>query len=95
MPFKKGQVGNPNGRPKSGKSWAELLRFVGNQKDSVSGRLNKEVVAETLYRHAKAGNIQAARLIMEYMDGLQPFKGDFNVRFGWIGENGQDHNAPI
>jgi hypothetical protein len=94
MPWQKGQCGNPKGAPPKAITWAKIIDQVGKEKDVITKRSNKQAVVEAMYRQAKAGNVQAARLIMEVLDGAK-LKGDFNVRFGWIGENGEDHNSPI
>ncbi|MBA3493043.1 MAG: hypothetical protein H0T87_02670 [Gammaproteobacteria bacterium] len=57
MPFKKGESGNPRGRPKGARDRRSTLRYG----------LLKEVPAilKTLAKAAKGGDIQSAKLILE------------------------------
>lgn len=63
----KGQSGNPNGRPKKGKSMTELLEAYGKTKD---GELTKrQKLIQKLYELAFDGNIYAIKYIMDRIDG--------------------------
>jgi hypothetical protein len=57
MPFKKGQSGNPAGRPKGLRDRRAALRY----------KLTRQLpdILKTLAAAAKGGDIQAARLILE------------------------------
>jgi hypothetical protein len=52
MPFKKGQSGNPAGRPPSGAAYTEILRRAGNKTVEYNGRkiARKRLVAEYLWQ---------------------------------------------
>lgn len=63
MAWKKGQSGNPNGRPRTGRAFAEALRTVGEEGD------NLEAVARMVWRLARAGDLRAIGLLAERMDG--------------------------
>ena len=69
MPFKKGQSGNPGGRPKREWTWAgELQKAVEEMgKDGNSIRYH---VVRSLLREALNGNIHAQRELMNRMDGM-------------------------
>ena len=43
MPFKKGQSGNPKGRPKDGESWAGIFREIGDLTPAGAGELGTEI----------------------------------------------------
>tara|TARA_R110002110_G_scaffold60364_1_gene169972 strand:+ start:125 stop:508 length:384 start_codon:yes stop_codon:yes gene_type:complete len=84
-PFKKGQSGNPNGRPKKGEAWADVARelldsneieinmVMGNGKQK---RLS--MVADKSFRHAviigqinqaMQGNVQSAKELADRTEG--------------------------
>ena len=66
----KGQSGNPNGRPKSASSIAQLLRK----------KVNKTRFVEALLDAAYGGDVRAIGLVLAYTDGLPMRQGD-NGRF--------------
>ena len=63
MAWKKGQSGNPNGRPRTGRAFAEALRAVGEEGD------NLQAVARKVWELARAGDLRAIGLLAERMDG--------------------------
>jgi hypothetical protein len=71
--FKPGESGNREGRPRKGRSWADLLRIEGNRRiegeDGEKGKTKKRKLAEVVYECALAGDIAAAKVIFEYIDG--------------------------
>lgn len=69
MAWKKGQSGNPNGRPRTGRAFAEALRTVGEEDG------NLEEVARKVWELAKEGNLRAIGLLAERLDGKPP-KGE-------------------
>lgn len=72
-PWKKGQSGNPAGRRKGSVSLAAALqRLLIKEPDKL------ESVARTLVDAAIAGDVSAARLLFERLDGHRP-TGFFNI----------------
>ncbi|HUQ94754.1 MAG TPA: DUF5681 domain-containing protein [Bryobacteraceae bacterium] len=63
--FVPGHTGNPNGRPGRGNSLAELLRL----------HLDKEAFARRLCKMAEGGDLEAARLILSYIEPLPKGNG--------------------
>ena len=69
MPWKKGESGNPNGRPPVADSLNNILRERLEEVDPDAGITNKEVVASELLRLGKAGNLSAIQYIFDRVDG--------------------------
>ena len=70
MPFKKGQSGNPGGRPKGIHITALIREFA--QKPvpgDESGLTRQELLADLLWRMALKGNEMAYRTILERAEG--------------------------
>lgn len=65
----KGQSGNPAGRPRAKRSMADELRAVGSRRARKGEPSNRKALAAKLWAMAIRGNIRAARLIFEYLDG--------------------------
>jgi hypothetical protein len=68
MPFVKGQSGNPNGRPKKGRTLTEEIEKVLRGKGP-DGRPNKALFAERVVQLAIEGNVAASNLVLSYIDG--------------------------
>jgi hypothetical protein len=76
-----GQSGNPNGRPRRGRSVAELARAIaqekveftdgspadGNAEQAVYSRLER--LLRVMWTMALDGNLSAIRCLLEYMEG--------------------------
>src|SRR4051794_25670331 len=71
--FKPGQSGNPGGRPK-GTSLTARLRFRLAQVEPGSGQSYADLLVEALVGEALKGDVQAARTILERVDGKLPDK---------------------
>lgn len=72
--FKKGQSGNPAGRPKAAWTWAGILREVAEQEvviDEETGekKSRKQLIAEALALKAEVGDVQAIKEFGDRMDG--------------------------
>ena len=75
MPWKPGQTGNPNGRPKKVKDWADAIRLVANEPDEEEPNKKKiRKLAEQLFRDAMGGNVTASKEIGDRLDG-KPVQG--------------------
>jgi hypothetical protein len=62
-PVKKGEVRNPNGRPKSLPKLDELLLDV--LTDTQEGKTQAKLILEALVKRAKAGDTKASALLMD------------------------------
>jgi hypothetical protein len=72
-PFKKGQSGNPAGRPKGAKNWSTVIRELLEDpnyeikfKDGTSRKYPALVVADTMTRKAASGDVSAATWLAKY-----------------------------
>jgi hypothetical protein len=74
MTFKPGESGNPNGRPKRSVEEAALEQFRSHFRNG-----NMGAVIDSLQRQAARGNVQAIRLVLEYMLGKPPQEVDLNT----------------
>ena len=76
MPFKKGQSGNPGGRPKE-KPFADALRM----EIAAAGEDHRALrrVARKLIENAEAGDIRAIRELADRLDGKPIQAVDANV----------------
>lgn len=63
-PFKKGQSGNPDGRPPKGYSITDWFKGMLNSKPEV-----KEALGNSILRKALQGDSTAQKLVWSYMDG--------------------------
>jgi len=63
-----GQSGNPKGRPKRGRSLTDLLQQAGNAQTE-EGLSLKKAFCQALWIFAVNGNMHAAKLILEYIEG--------------------------
>jgi hypothetical protein len=80
-PFKKGQSGNPNGRPKKIPELRELLANVlGDEKD---GKTAAEAILMALRAKATKGDVRAAELLLDRAYGKPKqdieLEGSFNT----------------
>jgi hypothetical protein len=69
MPFKKGQSGNPAGRPRGDWTWAGMIRKAMENKN-LDGEEIKKGVAEALVAKALDGDVQAIKEIGNRIDGM-------------------------
>jgi ribosomal protein L17 len=70
MPYKKGQSGNPGGRPKRGETMTDLLREkLETHKTTRDKKTRKEKILEQVITLAEAGDLPAIKYIFDRMDG--------------------------
>ena len=71
--YKKGQSGNPNGRPKKGYSITEWFKGMLNSDPKI-----KDAIGRSILKKALEGDITAQKLVWQYMDGMpkQELSGD-------------------
>lgn len=85
MPFKKGQSGNPKGRPPAGLSFNDQLRVVltddGNQPLGTvkKGKTALRTVVEQLVKAALEGDAWAVREVADRLDGKPTQTIDQNI----------------
>jgi hypothetical protein len=86
--IKKGEVKNPNGRPKGALSLTnqvkEILREVGEMKDSKGKKIKMtkaKMLAISIITRAIKGNDNMSKLVWNYLDGMptQDITGKFDV----------------
>ena len=77
--FKKGQVANPNGRPKKGYSITEWFKEMLNSKPEVKDAIGKSILSKAL-----EGDPAAQRMVWQYMDGMPhqsvDYKGELTIK---------------
>jgi hypothetical protein len=76
--WKKGQSGNPKGAPRKDFSWRSLIIQVAEEFDQTTNKKNKIEVVRSVFRQAKAGNVNAAKLLMEKSVEPSAFSGEFS-----------------
>lgn len=78
--FKKGQSGNPAGRPKDEWTWSGLLKEMADKQDGKSKKKLKKAIAKALFDQAKTGNIKAIREFGNRIDGRAKQQVDVTSR---------------
>ncbi len=73
--FKKGQSGNPGGRPKREWTWSGLLKKILQQK-SPNGKQWKTVIGKVLVAKAATGDVFAIRELFNRMEGFPKQSAD-------------------
>ena len=77
--WKKGQSGNPNGRPKKGYSITEWFREMLDSKPDV-----KDAIGKSIMKKALEGDTAAQKMVWQYMDGMP------SQNLELTGKNGED-----
>jgi len=68
--FKKGQSGNPNGRPKGTRSIPDMLMKIGGEDGTKNGQYTKlEVVLRRVFEYALEGKSWAVEFIADRTEG--------------------------
>ncbi len=83
MPFKKGQSGNPAGRPKKGHTLSDAIEKALTTKDVHKGSskiTRNQAIAEVLTQEALKGNLKAIDMVLDRMEGkpMQKQEVDMN-----------------
>ena len=78
--FKKGETGNPLGRPKLTKLTEALREQLAEAMPNAPERTVAEAVARTLIREAISGNVQAIREIADRTEGKPMQKVDLDLQ---------------
>ena len=69
--FKKGSVGNPNGRPPKGETITELVKEYLNKQAPTKDKLTyKDLFVKKVLEKAYKGDMQAIKLLWNYIDGM-------------------------
>ena len=78
-PAKKGEVRNPNGRPKLGNALSDIMReYLDGTINTDNGEITrKEAFVRAVYARAMKGGDAAQRLIMQHIDGMPVQKIQF------------------
>ena len=69
MSWKKGQSGNPRGRPKRGQTFADEIRRQAQLRDPESRKTARQRLVARLFADAIEGDVAAARTLLEWSDG--------------------------
>lgn len=93
MPFKKGQSGNPGGRPE--KTFAEQVRIVCAEEDPVRKKRKLRCLAEELYQQAMNGEGWAMCQIADRLDGKPAQESTVTVHRGVQEQTDQEIAARI
>lgn len=90
MPWVRGQSGNPLGRPPNKYSIRTILTHIGNQVvDTSAGKMRKaELMWTAVFNEAIKGNIKAAFLIADRLEGKAPQSIDVTT-------NGKDMTSQV
>ena len=69
--FKPGKSGNPNGRPKKGNSWKDVLSEAMEKEHTIGGEKKtlKQIIGDVLSKKATKGDLKAIEMIMDRLDG--------------------------
>lgn len=70
MTWAKGQSGNPKGTPKRKEQFAPIIRRVLRSRAGPDDPTEAEAVVHAMIAAAKAGDMVAAKFLVERMDGL-------------------------
>jgi hypothetical protein len=67
--WKKGQSGNPNGRPPKVKSIPDILRKIGEEEGTLDGKSKLDVIMYKVFQYALEGKPWAVQFIADRTEG--------------------------
>ena len=67
--WKKGQSGNPNGRPPKVKSIPDILRRIGDEEGTLDGKTKLDVIMYKVFQYALEGKHWAVQFIADRTEG--------------------------
>jgi hypothetical protein len=92
--FKKGESGNPAGRPPVMPDLNKLLaKVLGAER--IKDKTAAEEVLQSLYNEAKAGNVQAIKLLLDRAFGAVPQQVNSNVNLNSVSIGYDDAEHPV
>ena len=68
-PFKKGQSGNPNGRPPKVRSIPDILKKIGEEEGTLDGESKLDVIMYKVFQYALEGKPWAVQFIADRTEG--------------------------
>ena len=68
-PFKKGQSGNPKGRPPKEFAISDMLRSISSEVDPILKKTNLELICRTAVEQAIEGDQHARKWVADRMEG--------------------------
>ena len=95
--WKKGESGNPKGRPKEGFSFAALIKAEGDRKDQESNKKKKRRIIEIAYEQALKGDARAREWLADRAEGRSPefvYTGEIDSEVREIGFNHKKNGKP-
>ena len=93
--WKPGVSGNPNGRPKIGAALSDLLRAKMDELHPVAGVPWRDLVVQTIMEKAISGDMRAAELVMERIDGKVSQTLNLGGKIDWSGMTPEERSARI
>lgn len=75
--YKKGQSGNPKGRPPQGYSITEWFKNMLNSRPEV-----KDAIGNSILKKALEGDTTAQKLVWNYLDGMPLQKNETDITSG-------------
>jgi len=67
--WNEGVSGNPQGRPRKGMAWKDVVVDIGEEELEKSGTTRKEYIVKTVFNKAASGDLDAIRLLWNSLVG--------------------------
>jgi hypothetical protein len=103
IPYKKGQSGNPNGRPKGRRNFSTIfydaLENLAKKNDMEPDQLETEIVEKALLS-ARKGDARFYKDLMDRLHGtaqtnVDVTSGGEKISFLWAHESDEENNNPV